>query len=163
MCVMRTKTLDDPGSWRAWDGRGFNMRFINPYTEGELRPLEQTCAKVSQENVGALSYSLTYNTFFGKFIVIGHGVNERVPGFYYSLSDDLVHWTPKKLLMAADLAQNVDWQPPFLAYPSLVDPDSPSMNFDVTGRSPYMYFTRINAMSPKLDFDLLRVRIRFDK
>jgi hypothetical protein len=163
MCVMRTKSLDDPQSWRAWDGVNFNMRFVNPFVETNVNPLEHTCAMVGQENVGALAYNLTYNSYFDKFIAAGHAVNEPIPGFYYSLSDDLVHWTPKKLLMATDLAQNAGWQPPFLAYPSLIDPDSPSDNYDVTGQSPYMYYTRINAMTPKLDFDLLRVRIRFDK
>jgi len=54
------------------------------------------------------------------------------------------------------------WQPPFLAYPSLIDPDSPSINFDIIGASPYLYFTRINRMDP-LDFDLLRVRIQLSK
>ena len=163
MCVMRTQTLDDPGSWRAWDGEGFNMRFVDPYLEPDVRPLEHTCAFVSHENVGALSYNLTYNSFFGKYLAVGHAVNEPIPGFYYSLSDDLIHWTPKKLLMAIDLAQNTSWQTPYFAYPSLVDPDSPSRNFDITGQTPYLYFTRVNALSPQLDFDLLRVQVRFDK
>jgi hypothetical protein len=49
-----------------------------------------------------------------------------------------------------------------LAYPSLVDPDDTSRNFEVTSQNPYMYFTRINRMNP-LDFDLLRVRVQFSK
>jgi hypothetical protein len=65
--------------------------------------------------------------------------------------------------MAIDLAQNTSWQTPYFAYPSLVDPDSPSRNFDITGQTPYLYFTRVNALSPQLDFDLLRVQVRFDK
>ncbi len=163
MCVMRTMTLNDPGSWRAWDGKDFNLPFTNPYMEPDVNPQEHTCAMVSHEIVGALSYNLTYNSYFNKFVAVGHDVNAKVPGFYYSLSDDLIHWTSKELLMATDLAQNVDWQPPFLAYPSLIDPENQSLNFDITGQSPYLYFTRINAMSPMLDFDLIRVRVRFDK
>ncbi len=65
--------------------------------------------------------------------------------------------------MQADLANTVNFKPPYLAYPSLVDPSDTSRNFEVTGQSPYMYFTRVNAMSPTLDFDLLRVRVQFIK
>jgi hypothetical protein len=118
---------------------------------------------VVHENVSALANNLTYNSYFEKVIAAEHAVNEIVPGFYYPLSDDLIHWTPKKLLMATDLAQNAGWQPYFLAYPSLINPDSTSSICDVTGQSPYLYYTRINAMSPKLDFDLVRIRIRFGK
>src|SRR5262249_2913854 len=32
LCVMRTKTLNDPASWRAWDGSGFNLQMTDPYT-----------------------------------------------------------------------------------------------------------------------------------
>lgn len=163
-CVMRTKTLDDPTSWRAWDGKGFEMRFINPYKETSVDPEKHTCQFVSWNEIQGLTYNLTYNSFFEKFVAMGVGTSARgVSGFYYSLSDDLVRWTPKQLLMQADLANTVNWKPPFLAYPSLVDPSDTSRNFEVTGASPYMYYTRINAMSPTLDFDLLRVRVQFIK
>eukprot|EP00038_Savillea_parva_P012153 m.202629 g.202629 ORF g.202629 m.202629 type:complete len:499 (+) comp21829_c0_seq1:87-1583(+) len=32
-CLFRTRDLSDPSSWRAWDGVGFNVTFINPYTQ----------------------------------------------------------------------------------------------------------------------------------
>ncbi len=162
MCLMRTQTLDDPKSWRAWDGTGFSLPFIDPYRENVTSPAQQTCEAVSQPTVGGLSYSLTYSSFFDRFIVVGHDIFKDPPGFYYSLSEDLIHWSSKRLLMAADLAQIVNFQAPYLAYPSLIDPDSPSLSFDVIGQSPYLYFTRINGMNP-LDFDLVRVRIEFNK
>jgi hypothetical protein len=163
MCVMRTQDLSDPKSWRAWDGEGYNLRFADPYEESISDPEASTCALVSQNTVGALTYNLSYNSYFEKFLAVGHGVNEAVPGFYFSLSDDLVHWSPKQLLMPADLAQTAQWTPPFLAYPALVDEDALAPNSDVTGQRPYMYFTRINAMSPQLDFDLLRVPLQLSK
>jgi hypothetical protein len=30
-CVMRTKSLADPTSWRAWNGDKFDVTFVNPY------------------------------------------------------------------------------------------------------------------------------------
>ncbi len=160
MCVMRTMTLDDPQSWRAWDGSGFNMRFINPYTESVVNPEVHKCKAVSVNEVGALSYNLTYNTYLEKFLAVGHAVNVPTPGFYYSISDDLIHWAPKKLLMATDLAQTSVG--PFLAYPSLVDPENTSLNFDITGQSPWLYYSRFKNFSLE-DVDLMRVRIQFNK
>ncbi len=163
-CVLRTTSLDDPTSWRAWDGTGFNMRMIDPYTEPDADPAAHTCKIVSHENLGyaALNFNLTYNSFFEKFLLVGVSVNAAVHGFYYSLSDDLVNWSPMELLLEADLAQNTNWEVPYLAYPALVDHDDSSRNFEVTGQRPYLYFTRINALSPALDFDLLRMQVQFD-
>ncbi len=162
MCVMRTKTLDDPTSWRAWDGKGFDRRFINPYTETVADPEKQVCQVVSLNEVGSLSYNLTYSSYFDKFIAAGVAVNERVPGFYFSLSDDLVHWTPKQLIMPADSVHNTGGKTPYLAYPSLIDPQDTSRNFEVVGASPYMYFSRFNKGWP-LEIDLVRVRVQFSK
>jgi hypothetical protein len=125
-------------------------------------PERKTCTAVSPDTVGALSYSLTYNSYLDRFVAVGHDVFKSPPGFYYSLSEDLIHWAPKKLLMAADLVQTTHGQTPYLAYPSLIDHDSPARNFDVTGQSPYLYFTRVNSTNP-MDFDLLRIRITFSR
>lgn len=157
-CVIRTKTLDDPKSWRAWDGEDFNMRFINPYLEPDADPEEHTCQVVPVSNYGALSYNLTYNTYFEKFVAVGQVINVLEHGFYYSLSDDLIHWTPVKLLMAG----NLDNTKPYIAYPSLVDPDNKSLNYDVTGQSPYLYFSRFQRPALE-DIDLLRIRVQFSK
>jgi hypothetical protein len=153
-CVMRTQRLDDPTSWRAWDGSGFNMRFINPYQETAADPVEHTCQIVSLLPI----YSLTYNTYFGAFLAVG----VRSNGFYYALSDDLVHWTVAKLLMSATQGFANGFTPPYYAYPSIVDPDSPTRSFDISGQSPYLYYSRFNGFSP-LSIDLLRVRVTFGK
>jgi hypothetical protein len=153
-CVMRTQTLDDPASWRAWDGEGFNLPLSNSSSEAEGTP----CTIV--ERLG-LTYGLTYNTYLQAFIATGQafGIVPR-SGFYYVTSTDLVHWSQPYLLMATDLVQTTDG--PFLAYPALVDPDSPSMSFDVTGQDPYLYFSSFQA--PSLSHvDLLRVRIHFER
>ena len=157
-CVMRTRTLEDPKSWRAWDGDDFAMRFIDPYTETDFEPSDHLCHLVPVSEWGALSYNLTYNTFLERFVAVGHAVNAPVPGFYYALSEDLIHWTPTQLLMEAAFVQTTDG--PYEAYPSLVDPDSPSRNFDVTGQDNYLYFSRFARESLE-EVDLLRVPVRF--
>jgi hypothetical protein len=158
MCVMRTQTLEEPGSWRAWDGAGFNLRFINPYLDKEAEPLEHTCTLVTPEN-GALTYGLSYNTYFEKFIAMGV-MPGPVSGFYYALSDDLIHWTPKQLLMEAPFGDMGHF--PFYSYPTFIDPASPSANFDVTGQSPYLYYSKFTNNDP-WSIDLLRVPVKLNK
>jgi len=160
MCVMRTQTLDDPSSWRAWDGTGFNMRFINPYLETDADPKEHDCKLVTPEN-SALSYGLTYNTYLDKFVATGVSGGAR-PGFYYSLSDDLIHWTPKEFFMDATMGFLNGSRPPFDAYPTLIDHTSPSMSFDVTGQYAYLYYTIVTNNSP-WTMDLMRVRVGFSR
>jgi hypothetical protein len=157
-CVMRTQSLNDPTSWRAWDGEGFTMRFINPYQDATADPAAHTCQVVSPSQIGALTYSLTYNTYFGAFLAVG----VRGDGFYYALSDDLVHWTPARLLLSAVQGFANGFKTPYYAYPSVVDPNSPSRNFDTSGQSVYLYYSRFNSVSP-LNIDLLRVRIAFSR
>ena len=161
MCVMRTKTLDNPASWRAWDGQGFNMDFINPYLEPDADPSKHTCQLVSPE-VGALASSLSYSSYYKQFIAVGVA-GQPMPGFYFSLSEDLVHWTPRQFIMFAPQGFTSGGQTPFYAYPTLIDPDSLSDNFDIVGQSPYLYYSRFNSLSPTLDIDLLRVQIKFSK
>jgi hypothetical protein len=40
-------------------------------------------------------------------------------------------------------------------YPSIIDHNDTTANFEVAGRTPYLYFTRFN--DPYLDRDLVRV------
>ena len=44
VCLMRTQNLGDPKSWRAWDGEGFNVRFIDPYRDSALAVSRHVCA-----------------------------------------------------------------------------------------------------------------------
>lgn len=158
MCLMRTQTLDDPTSWRAWDGTGFNMQFIDPYVETTAKPEEHTYTLVSPE-IGALTYGLSYNTYLEKFVAVGVGME----GFYFSVSDDLIHWSPRQFFMKAAQTFNPNAQPPYILYPTFIDPNSPSPSFDVTGQTAYLYFSRFNGSKAAIDTDLMRVEIEFSK
>ncbi|MEM1378306.1 MAG: hypothetical protein AAGG69_13050 [Pseudomonadota bacterium] len=44
-------------------------------------------------------------------------------------------------------------------YPTLIDHDSPSRNFETADEDMYLYFTRLNNGQGGLDRDLVRVRV----
>ena len=169
-CVMRTANLRDPGSWRAWDGSGYRVRFANPYessgTSGRI------CAPVAFGEIVGMTHSLTYNDYLDKYVLVGPsgrpgpGTGGVVWGFYYSTSDDLIDWSERRLIRAATLTTSFTCGAPNpVFFPSLLDPESPSRNFETTGRRPYLYFTRFHYKdcNSTLNRDLVRVRVRFSK
>ena len=81
---------------------------------------------------------------------------ELIYGFWYSLSDDLINWSRAQLLMKANILSSSTGDR--LAYPSLIDPDDPSFNFEYTDQQMYLYYTRWHK-GTSLDRDLVRVPV----
>jgi hypothetical protein len=168
-CLMRTKDLGDPTSWRAWDGAGFTVRFVNPFNEPSATPETHTCHPVSADQIGQVNRSLTYNTYLNKYFVIGidrevdSQSQELIRGFYYSFSDDLIHWSDKQLLLdTGECVPGVTGS--FGSYPSVLDPSSTDRNFSTVGRTAYLYWNRPNNSATCTftnDRDILRAPIEF--
>ena len=162
-CLMRTRNISDPTSWRGWNGSSFSVTFPNPYLN-TLDPAEHVCQGIG---VATLSETLTWSTYFKKWILIGSSDNadgSSGPGFYYFLSDDLINWSAATNVMEAELPWTwVCNDPSFVRDPSILDPASKSRNFDTTGQRPYLFFTRFNVVSCShgLDRDLIRIPIEF--
>ena len=172
VCLMRTRDLAAPATWRAWGGTAFDVRFANPYTETPA-PAAHACKPVAFDAIEKMNSSLTYNWHLRRYVVVGMSStyeaaqHRTVSGFYYATSKDLVSWTPRRLLMEAALP----WTCPTgsehqVAYPSLLDPLSPSRNYETTGQRPSLYFTRFNdrcLLALGADRDLVRIPIEFVK
>ncbi len=168
VAVARTQTLDDPTSWRAWDGSGFNVQFINPYLNPDADPADHIVQPVSRDHIDKMQSSITYNTFFNKFVLVGPHVGddpltgELVYGFFYSLSDDLINWSRAQIIKEAKL-----WWTPWLSgdafhYPALIDTSDTTRNFEVTDQQAYLYYTRQHE-GTTYDRDLVRIPIEFTR
>ena len=166
-CLMRTRDLSNPASWRAWNGTSFTVQFRNPYTQ-TLTPANHVCAPVDFMSIGTISESLTYNTYFKKWMLVGNSVGDpahnKPPGVYFSLSDDLLNWTNATLLMEAEVRWVADCNPPDpIKDPSILDPSSTSRNFETVGRNAQLFYTwyHLSGCAGTLDRDLIRIPIRF--
>jgi Big-like domain-containing protein len=154
-CVMRTQTLSDPTSWRAWDGTRYGLRMTDPYADPA--PM---CTPVGPEGFILPEPTLTFNSYLGKYMMVGRSWEPNPPicVFSYSLSSDLIHWTPIQRIRRYYVAWE-GCQPPSgektEMYPSIIDHDDTTPNFEVAGQKPYLYFTRFQ--DPYLDRDLVRV------
>ena len=151
VCLMRTKALGDPGSWRFWNGKGFEGQFVNPYTDPPATPGDHVCAPLDWDNIGAsLNDSISFNTYLNRYVLVGISADtiggREIWGFFYSFSDDLIQWTRRKLLTEMVLpwtaAHNDDVM---YLYPSLLDPESDSRNFETSGKTAYLYYTRLKS------------------
>jgi hypothetical protein len=155
-CVIRTRTLADPSSWRAWDGKAFAHRFFDPYRSSEFSGL---CKPIP--GLGLID-GLVYSTYLHRWIGTGMAVRDGKAGVYYTTSKDLVHWSPMKLLMETGTNGGCG-DPARIAYPSLLDPNSASRTFQTIGRTAYLYYTRwnpVNCMTTdEYNRDLVRVPV----
>ncbi len=162
--VMRTQNLADPASWRAWDGTGYTVQFINPYRDTTAVPDDHIAAIIGDGNIEKMVASLTWNTYFQKWLLVGAAQKNKVWGIYYSLSDDLIHWSVRKRILAGNMLvdPNADPTQVRLAYPAVVDHADTSRNFEITGQDVYLYYVKIYPGNV-LDRELVRVPIRFNK
>lgn len=168
-CLIRTADPFEPSSWRAWDGSGFDIRFANPH---RVAPgAAQACAPVARSEIVEMHESLTYNTYLDRYLLVGLASlpgpsGKLVAGVYFSLSRDMIHWSPRRLMMKASVRHTFRCgDPDPIAYPSLIDPRSASRTFATTGRRPYLYLTRFNyeKCRQSLDRDLVRLPIYVSK
>lgn len=171
-CLMRTRRLSDPRSWRGWDGREFRVRFTNPYAATSIHARRRVCTPVSPGAIGDMTQSLTYNSYFRRWLLVGRAGKydpvrrEVVWGIYFSLSEDLIHWSERRLVKEAELPWTYecgDRDP--IAYPSVIDPTSRSRSFETSDRRVHIYFTRFNYKNCRQtpDRDLIRVPVEFSK
>jgi hypothetical protein len=176
-CAIRTRTLSDPASWRAWDGNGFNLALESPYQTGGEAPTCEFLPAPEDEAAVVSSFSLTYNTYLGRYMLVTEWGDPSDPsdlrcGIYFSLSTDLVHWSEFQEITPARVGDDHslrrcppggttpgELEPVRVQYASIIDHEDSSINFERPGRTPYLYYTRHNDGGG--DRDLLRVPVRF--
>jgi hypothetical protein len=160
LCVIRARTLEDPAAWRFWNGSSFGGRFFNPYKDPG-RAVGSRCPGA----VPLYAFTLSWSSYVGRWLAIGtEGVRVGRAAFALSTSADLVHWsTPVPFLETetGDTWECRDGEDKPTAYAAFIDPASPARNFDVTGKSGWLYYTQFNPPScldpGTYDRDLVRV------
>ncbi|MBP2314236.1 hypothetical protein [Azospirillum soli] len=169
VCLMRTRDLADPASWRGWDGRNFTVRFLDPYAEGKADPAAHACAPLPSDRLPFTVTGLVRHRATGQFVAVMAGQRaerpgaEPVSGVWTSTSANLVNWSKPRLAWAAPLLTHKDCADrETFYYPSILDPDAMSRNFEDTDGDAFLYLTRITQSRCKAsrDRDLVRIMIR---
>jgi hypothetical protein len=164
--LIRTEHPDAPASWRAWDGTAFGVEFIDPY-RSTAPPVEHVCPTVDRNHLAGPVASLVRHAPSGAYVVLfvaGNPAGDaQLPWAVFSAESwDLVHWSlPRLVIPVARFDAIACWTSVPLAYPSLIDPGSPSVNFDTVGDSAQLFLTRFNldGCRTSLDRDLIRMPV----
>lgn len=172
VCLIRTRTLDDPASWRAWDGTGFGAAFVDPFRDAVGDPAAHVCEPVAQRLIGRMIGGLAVDKDTGAVIAVfgdrrRNAAGRPVSGIYYATSQDLLHWSEPSLLMQAPLL----WEKggcerrTLYFYPSLLDPNAETASFQDVAGDAFLYLVRYNRQNCKVtwDRDLVRVPVRISR
>jgi hypothetical protein len=165
-CLMRTAHIDDPKAWRGWDGHAFSVSFADPYAIGAAEQSAHVCEPVGKGKLRWPVTSITRHVPSGLTVALmmGSEGSSGRSGVFYSVSEDLISWSEPELLLAATAPDSFhcgDAAP--IAYPSLLDPLSPTRNFDTTSDRAEIFFTRFNVKDCRtsMDRDLMRQHVSF--
>ena len=169
-CVFRTSDFRIPNSWRGWNGTSYAAQSVDPYSYAgdppppspQNRCLPFSTAANGWTNGMSIS-SITYSSAFNLWLAVGfydHPGDKSSNGFYYITTSDFIHWSFPQLLMISSWGNpNRNNVEPQITYPSLIDHNALTRNFEDSGTSPYLYFVRENNM-PSHDRDLIRIQIQ---
>ena len=137
-CLMRTKDLANPTSWRGWDGDKFAITFVDPYREPTDPVSAHVCEPLDipgQSN----NLALSWNTFLKRWLIVYQNPGG---GYWFTTSPDLTSWSaPKEFLDRPNIWNVKCGEPTDVVYTSLIDPTSTSRNFETTGQHPYFYYS----------------------
>jgi hypothetical protein len=142
-CLIRTASLFEPSSWRAWNGSAFTVRFVDPYRDAHTDPRAHVCPPLFPGE----AESLAIDRRTGGFVVARFAPDRRFgpPGLYLSASADLIHWSQPALAVATRELLRAEepgrWR---YDYFSLLDPTSVDRNFATIGDVPFVYYVRFD-------------------
>lgn len=162
VCLLRTKHVGEPDSWLAWGGTAFDVRLRSPYGRRDPYP-SQVCAPIQQNRLKASVLSLVRHRDTGHYLALMSFEDGPDPAFVVSESTDLFTWSEvTKVMSTSPPATMKCGNRPQLAYASLLDPNSPSQNFEIITDTAYLYFTRFNLeeCSVRLNRDLVRIPVK---
>jgi hypothetical protein len=162
LCLFKTTNPFDPSAWRGFTKTGYRSMAIDPYRADPAKYIPCTPIKM-----GGTPNSISYLSRYRKFVAVmplRMGPQAIVGGVKYAWSDDLVHWSAPLALLKIPMHGSRRCSDEFrYSYPSLVDPESKSRNFDTVDKAAYLYLTRtkiINCKSSRFR-DLVRFEVRF--
>ena len=149
VCLFRSTDPENAGSWRAFDGKAFTIRYNDPYRGKALPPFQCEPIGPFVTPIGSVTFHRASRTWIALFQAKAGGGSMPLDGFYYATSRDLIHWTlPKILIVGPTLYDDLCHAGSrIIAYPAMLDPASASRNYDIVGDHPDIFFASIQIAS----------------
>jgi hypothetical protein len=158
LCLFRTESVEDPTSWRGYDGQGFGSRPLDPY-RSDTRDYVP-CQPISRGTVG----SITWHEPSAMFLIVNQTVDASHPNgeTIYAWSKDLIHWSEPQTLFAQPDMSSANCKDMYrYGYPSILDSETLRRNFDHIVDHIYLFLTRFHVENCKLspNRDLIRFQL----
>lgn len=145
VCLLRRPPDGTAADWRAWDGQGFTRAFVDPYAAPVADPARHVCEPLP--GLRSTLTSVVRHSRTGLYLAVTPTTMpdaQGISGIYWTVSADLLHWSPPRLLLAVPLLWRRDCAAAAaFAYPSLLDPDSPSPSFASVDDAFWLYLTEM--------------------
>jgi hypothetical protein len=148
MCVARARDVSDLHSWLAWDGQGYNVKFVNPYVHPSIDARSHVCEPVGRGHLFEVG-SLTLDEKRHLFVMVSsitEGKGGRMaPGAYVSTSSDLIDWSDASPLLVSD-STPASTDAARFGFFSLIDQRSTSRDFSTISPVPelYLYYVMLS-------------------
>jgi hypothetical protein len=167
VCLFQTREIENPASWRAYDGADFSLRAVDPYREDAAQAKPCQPLKHLPTTVG----SVTRHEASGLWLAIFHLGPDPAQGVVggrvaYSWSRDLLAWTPLQTLTTHPTMWSKDCgDRERYAYGAIADPASTSRNFETMGNEAFLFMAKMRVSDCKVgpQRDLVRIRVRIVK
>jgi len=159
-CLFRTAHVGEISSWTYFDGRNFVPSALDPYQDNISHV--QPCAPLG--NIRGAIGSVVRHQRTGLFVSATEFRDpvDQQGQVLISTSTDLINWSSPQVLMHLPLGYAKTCSDRYVfQYPSLLDPESSSINFETVSDYPFLYLTRVRMENcgMTLNRDLIRRRI----
>ena len=168
-CVMRTRTLLDPSSWRGWNGSEFVVPFESAYDVAPGTEGRHVCSVLDADMFPppCVMYGVTYSLYLEAFVatISCWPIAEPLPGnysIYWSSSPDMIHWDGMRLLIQPDAPAHTN----MITYPAFLDPDASARgdyNFASIGQNATLTYVRRTVNFYTYGAQLLGVNVSFSQ
>jgi hypothetical protein len=159
-CLFRSRTPADPSSWRAYDGRAFDIRYRDPY--GPPAPAPRPCAIIApfRVPVGAVVRYRPTGDFLAVWQAHADSGFFPVSGFYLATSRDLLHWSDPRLLLAGPTLYDDACRSGgrLINYPSLLDDKAQTRDYEDIGAHAWLVYASLRVDGCQVTSDRVLLR-----
>jgi hypothetical protein len=168
ICVMRTQSLLEASSWRAWNGSHFSVPFASAYGLAPGADAGHICTVLDEATFPApcVMYGVTWSTYLSAFVATLNcwPIAESRPAnysIYVSTSKDMVNWDGMRLLLEPDAPPHTN----MITYPSLLDASAPARgdgSFVTIGQNATLTYARRTVNFWTYGAQLMGVNVSFE-
>jgi hypothetical protein len=165
-CVMRSDSLLDPHSWRAWNGSAFSVPFVSAYASPPVDAREHICTVLEPfMPTPCTVLGTTFSSYLFAFVATISCWHDAQPGpndpnFYWTTSVDFVHWSPAQVLFRPPSPPGTQ----FYLYPALLDAEAPGRgdyNYATIGQNATLTYVRVTSSLYQQGRQLMGVNLTF--